>query len=111
MECLWEQVYQGEGNRSIPGWLQRPEVAGEGCGVAGDVDDLAWLNGGEALADFCTEASTRRVNYDEVWAPGWRRFEEAEGVHGYALGRYAFGRDAFVTGAVEIASEIGGGGG
>ena len=73
MECLWEQVYQGEGDGSIPGWLQRAEVAGEGGGIAGDVDDPAWLNGGEALADFSAEAGARRVDYDQV---GARRLAE-----------------------------------
>src|ERR1700761_8883887 len=56
MECLWKQVYQGDGDGSIPGWLQRPEVAGEGGRVAGDVDDLARSNGGESLADLGAEA-------------------------------------------------------
>ena len=85
MECLWKQVYQGEGNGSIPGWLQRTQVAGQGGGVAGDVDDPGWLNGREALADLCAETSTRRIDYDEVWLLRWGRFEEVEGVLGDAL--------------------------
>src|ERR1700749_1706715 len=70
MECLWEQVYQGEVHGSIPGWLQRMQVAGEGGGVAGDVDDLLRLDVSDALADFRTETGTWRVHYDEVWAGG-----------------------------------------
>src|ERR1700761_9058781 len=101
MESLWEQVYQGEGHGSIPGWLQRMQVAGEGGGVAGDVDDLHRLDVSDALADFCTETGTRRVQYDEVWACDWRRLKEAERVL----------HDSFVSGAVEIAGEIGRGAG
>ena len=97
MECLWEQVYQGEGDGSIPGWLQRAQVAGEGGGVAGDVDDLAWLHGREALADLRAETGARRVDYDQVWLLRWGRFEEVEGVL----------CDALVPVAVEVAGEVG----
>ena len=51
MECLWKQIYQGESDGSIPGWLQRAQVAGEGRGVAGNVDNLARLHGGQPVAD------------------------------------------------------------
>jgi hypothetical protein len=51
MECLWEQVYQGESDGSIPGWLQRAQIAGEGGGIAGNVNDLARLYGGKLVAD------------------------------------------------------------
>jgi hypothetical protein len=51
MECLWKQIYQGESDGSIPGWLQRAQVAGEGRRVAGNVDNLARLHGGEPVAD------------------------------------------------------------
>jgi hypothetical protein len=72
MECLWEQVYQGEGDGSIPGWLQRSQIAGEGGGVTGDVDDLAWLHGCKPLADFGTEAGSWRVHHDEIgMRSGW----------------------------------------
>ena len=101
MECLWEQVYQGEGHGSIPGWLQRMQVAGKGGGVAGDVDYLLRLDVSDALADFCTETGTWRVQHDEIWSCGWRRLKEAERVL----------HDSFVSGAVEIVGEIGGGGG
>ena len=101
MKSLWEQVYQGEGYGSIPGWLQRTQVAGEGGGVAGDVDNLLRLDVSDALAGFCTETGTWRVQYDEVWACGWRLLKEAERVL----------HDSFVSGAVEIAGEVGGGGG
>jgi hypothetical protein len=76
MECLWEQVYQGEGDGSIPGWLQCAQVPGEGGGIAGDIDDLAWLNDREALADISAETGTRRIDYDEVWLLRRGRFEE-----------------------------------
>src|ERR1700744_1955000 len=74
MECLWKQVYQGEGNGSIPGWLQRAEVPGQGRGVAGDVDDLAWLNGRKPLADLRAQASPRWVHNDQVWSRLWAEF-------------------------------------
>ena len=74
MECLWKQVYQGEGNGSIPGWLQRAEVPGQRRWVAGDVDDLAWLKGSEALADLRAQASAGWVHNDQVWSRLWGGF-------------------------------------
>ena len=74
MECLWKQVYQGEGNGSIPGWLQRAEVPGQRRWVAGDVDDLAWLKGSEALADLRAKASAGWVHNDQVWSRLWGGF-------------------------------------
>jgi hypothetical protein len=56
--------YQGDGDGSIPGWLQRAEVTGEGGRVAGDIDDPGRPNGGEALADPGAEAGTRRIDDD-----------------------------------------------
>src|ERR1700751_2076942 len=78
MECLWKQVYQGDGDRSIPGWLQRADVAGEGGGVAGDVDDLARPTGSKSVADPGAQASARRVDHNEVGSRGGRRLEEAQ---------------------------------
>ena len=99
MECLWKQVYQSDADRSIPGWLQRAEVAGEGGGVAGDINKPSRPNGGEALADISAEAGTWRVDDNEVGSGSGRRLEEEQCVL----------CDALVPGPVEIAGEIRGG--
>jgi hypothetical protein len=101
MKGLWEQVYQGQSNGSIPGWLQCAQIAAQGGRVAGNVDDLARLDAGETFADLSPEAGTRWVYYDEVRMLRWRRLEEAKDIL----------RDLLMTGAPEIADEIGCGGG
>src|SRR4051794_15114672 len=101
MKGLWEQVYQGQSDGSIPGWLQCAQIAAEGGRVAGNIDDLARLDAGEAFADLSTETGTRWVYYDKIRMLRWRRLEETKGVLRYAL----------VAGAPEIADEIGGGSG
>jgi hypothetical protein len=97
MECLWKQVYQGESDGSIPGWLQRAQVAGEGGGIAGNVDDLARLYGGKLVADVAAQTCAWRVDYDEIGSLGGRRLEEAKGVPRYVL----------VGRATEVVNEIG----
>ena len=99
MECLWKQIYQGDSDGSIPGWLQRAEVAGEGGRVAGNVDDPSRPNGGESLADLGAQAGARRVDDDEVGSGSGGRLEEEQCVL----------CDALVPGPVEIAGEIRGG--
>jgi hypothetical protein len=66
MKGLWEQVYQGQSDGSIPGWLQCAQIAAEGGRVAGDIDDLVRLRGGKALADLGAKPGARRVDYHEV---------------------------------------------
>ena len=76
MECLWEQVYQGESDGSIPGWLQRAEVPGEGGGGARDVNDLRRLNGCQAPGDVCAKPCTRRIDDDQCGTLCWRRLPD-----------------------------------
>ena len=115
MECLWEQVYQCEGDGSIPGWLQRAQVTGEGCRIAGDIDDLRRADGGQALTDLRAQARPGRIDNDQVgtvdvgaiyigaiWGRG---FQEAQ-----RIGGNASGRGARMMGSAQIVSEIGCGG-
>ena len=106
MECLWEQVYQCEGDGSIPGWLQR--AAGHGRGLP----------------------DRRRRRRSAAWPMAARRWQTSaprparggstmtrsgRSAGGDFRKRRVSGGNAFGCGArmarAQIVSEIGGGGG
>lgn len=87
MKCLWEQVYQRNCEGSIPGWLQRTQVTGEGGGIAGDIDDLRRSEGGQPLADLCPQTGARRVCDHQIGPRGRRGLQETQCVCRDAFGR------------------------
>ena len=62
-----EEVYEMQGADAVEG-LKGAEIAGEGGGVAGDVDECGSGDAREEFAGFEAYAGTRRVEDDEVGA-------------------------------------------
>jgi len=50
----------------VAGFTEVFQVAGEGAGVAGDVDDLLRVKVDERLAGFGTETSAGRIEHNQV---------------------------------------------
>ena len=66
MGGLGEEVEGAEGARLVAGGGQVGEVAGEGSGVAGEVDEAGRAFGGEGLAHGLFEARSGRIDEGEV---------------------------------------------
>ena len=68
MRCLWKEIHRLNFLRKITEVFQNSEVAGEGGGVAGDIDDALRLHIGEGAKDGFGAAGTRRVDDDDIGA-------------------------------------------
>ncbi len=66
MEGVREEVGESDGVDGVSGGEEGAEIAGESCGIAGDVDDGGRADGGEERGDVWAEAGARRVENDEV---------------------------------------------
>ena len=72
MRCSGEHVHGEGGGGGVAEGAEAGDVAGEGGGVAGDVDQAVGLHGGDGLQ-------------------GWGVHALAGRVHDYGVGRYAAG--------------------
>ena len=66
MGGLGEHVEGMHALQTVAVFAEIPQVAGEGAGVAGDIDDFLWGEVDESLAGFGVETSAWWIEHDQV---------------------------------------------
>jgi len=80
MKGLRKQVGEGEGFNLVAAVKKGAQVAGQGCGVAGDVNQRGGGDADEQGGNLRAEADTWRVDNDQVGpAAFWTAAEKVEG--------------------------------
>ena len=64
----WEHVYGDDAAGFVAVFGEVFEVSCEGCRVAGDVDDLLWVQGDHGREELLVASASRRVHEDNVCA-------------------------------------------